>query len=524
MNEFLNYFLFPLFFIGLRFSPRIIFSCSGYTLSFKYVSYIQKNPSFVGILKFIFYQIHKYFLLIVWFLFNRYTMHILNIAGKITPRPMWKYCEKNILSKPDGAMFLISFFDLTTIYTRDGNKRIDQTLIDYFWLPFNEIFFFIVGIIIVSFGYNFRIKIDYLILILIPLILAGKMVFSYLTLTFEGEKYYATLYYYLFDYGKFMLHPLFNLPYYLIGMYFGLINYSVQKGITSIYKSKENKTSFNLKNIRNISNETLENDKEKDIEASKNEFEEEKEIRDEIKRMPFLKSGVRILEWIRRKKGKIYAIYGIIIGIFILFLVYSHYLFFYVIIREKYDYLKKILKNLDKNIDPNLDEFEQQGYKDKEYQKMEDLLLLSDYITHGFVNLIYRIDIEILVFLLQTILFILYFKGQNFINDFFCHIFWGVINKSYYSLILVANPLILYIFYQSETRIILNFYNVLLYSIISGCIIFLVGFFAYLFFELPYKRLIHTLCSNYDKEDLDEDEEEDKIREIKDINKEEINE
>ena len=56
---------------------------------------------------------------------------------------MFKYFEKNILSKPEGGMFLISFLDLTNIYTRDVNKRVDQTLIDYFWLPFNETFFYL---------------------------------------------------------------------------------------------------------------------------------------------------------------------------------------------------------------------------------------------------------------------------------------------------------------------------------------------------------------------------------------------
>ena len=118
----------------------------------------------------------------------------------------------------------------------------------------------------------------------------------------------------------------------------------------------------------------------------------------------------------------------------------------------------------------------------------------------------YRIDIEIVVILVQAILFILYFKGQNFVNDFFCHIFWGVLNKPYFSLILVANPLILYIFYQSETRIILNFFNILLYSIIGGCIVFLFGTFVYLFFELPFKRLIHNIFSLEDQEDINDNE------------------
>jgi len=44
-----------------------------------------------------------------------------------------------------------------------------------------------------------------------------------------------------------MLNPLFNLPYYLMGMYFGLINYSVQKGIISLYISGLFKKKFLLK-------------------------------------------------------------------------------------------------------------------------------------------------------------------------------------------------------------------------------------------------------------------------------------
>jgi hypothetical protein len=164
---------------------------------------------------------------------------------------MWTYFEKNILSKPEGGMFLISFLDLTTIYTRDGNKRIDQTLIDYFWLPFNEMLFFVVGVFLISIGYKCKFRIDFVILGMILINIIVKIIFSYVQKTMEGESYYATLYYYLFDYGKFMIHPLFNLPYYLMGMYFGLINYSVQKGITSIEVSNTSQENamINLQNM-----------------------------------------------------------------------------------------------------------------------------------------------------------------------------------------------------------------------------------------------------------------------------------
>ena len=150
MNEFLRYFFYIFFFVGLRYSPRIIFSCSGYTLSYKYVSYIQKNSSVCGIFKFILRQIHKYLLFILFFIFERYSLYLLSNSSNNISRPMWSYFHKNILSKPEGGMFLISFIDLTTIYNTDSNKRIEQTLIDYSWLPFNEIFFFIVGVILLE--------------------------------------------------------------------------------------------------------------------------------------------------------------------------------------------------------------------------------------------------------------------------------------------------------------------------------------------------------------------------------------
>ena len=506
LNEFLKYPFFMLFFIGLRYSPRIIFSCSGYTLSFKYLSYIQKNSSAFGIFKFVIYQIYKYIMLFWFFLFQRYSLFLLSTSGEIS-RPMYTYFEKNILSKPDGGMFLISFLDLTTIYTRDGNKRIDQTLIDYFWLPFNEMLFFVVGVFLISIGYKCKFRIDILILVLILINIIVKIIFSYLKKTMEGESYYATLYYYLFDYGKFMIHPIFNLPYYLIGMYFGLINYSVQKGITSIEVSNTSQDNAMI-NLQNMFTGENVNTEKKEEEENKTP---QKKIRDELINLPFLKSGVKITIWLKdpRKKIRIIII-GIIMALLLLFFSLSHSIFYSIIIGTKYNSISETLTHL-----PEDEENVDNEALDKEYQKMEDLLLLGDYITNTFVNIIYRIDIELYVLIIQSILFILYFKGQNFINDFFCHIFWGVLNKPYFSLILLANPLILYIFYQSETRIILNFFNVLLYSIISGCITFLFGTFCYLFFELPFKRLIRSFF-NWDEQEVSKDDDEDDIYNNKD--------
>ena len=524
MYDFLKFPLYILFFIGLRYSPRIIFSCSGYTLSFKFISYIQKNDSIFGVVKFILYQIHKYILIFLFFLFTRYSLYI--IMGQVgeNARPMWAYFKRNILNRPGGAEFLISFIDMTAIKRMGGDIRIDQTLIDYFWLPFNEIFFFFIGTILLFIGYKlgikYRFRMDWVLFGLLLINIIGKTIYGYVRKTYEGEDYFATLYYYLFDYGKYMIRPFFNFPYYLIGMFFGFINYSAQKGITSLYKtnSSQDRAMVDLSNMLSGEIETNEEEKnqseKKEIESNEIEV---KEIRDELIKMPFLRSGVSIITWLKNHKDKIIVkIIGIIITILLLFFIFSHLIYYQITIvadyEKYYDTLVKTRNDEDKVEDIN---FLNNTKIDIDYQNMEDLLLLENYITNPFINFMYRIDIELFVLLIQTLLFILYFTGNNFINSFFCHIFWGVINKPYYSIILIANPLMLYMFYQSETKIILNFFNVTLYSIITGALSYLTGIFCYLFFELPYKRLIRHLFSKEEKEEENEDNDGDDIDEYK---------
>ena len=144
--------------------------------------------------------------------------------------------------------------------------------------------------------------------------------FSYFKTTQENESFYSTLYYYLFDYGKFMTTPEFNFPSYLIGMYFGFINYCVQKGIISITvsdlfknttklpvnKIKEEEMDLSINNNNNTNsnnNKSLDEEEEEDDDDDQDnnkkiklDFDEndKNNYRAEIIKMPFLISGVKI--------------------------------------------------------------------------------------------------------------------------------------------------------------------------------------------------------------------------------------
>jgi hypothetical protein len=339
--------------------------------------------------------------------------------------------------------------------------------------------------------------------------------FTYLTKTDKGEKYFPTLYYYLFDYGKYMTTPQFNFPSYLIGMYFGFINYCVQKGIISITvsdffnnttksttnKINEEEMDLSINNNANKSLDEEEEDEEDDDDKDNNKIIKQKfdtndksNYRNEIIEMPFLIAGVKISNWLRNHRVRL-------LRVIMLILVFFALIIHFIVLKIK--------------ISDNIDEANEKRLRGDQTQcsKINSLLTLTDYITDDLINFIFRIDIEIIVFLYHSLSFICYFKGKNFINNFFCHIFWAMFNKSYFSYILVANPIILFIFYQSETKILLNLYNLVLYSLINGIVIFLSASFLYIFFELPYKKLIRFICSNdsYNNE-LEENEKEEETK------------
>ena len=94
--------------------------------------------------------------------------------------------------------------------------------------------FFVFGTAILSIGYKWKIRIDYVILFLLVSIYLAKII-SYFSYS-NAKDYFTTLYFYLFNYGEIILNPLFNLNYYLIGIFYGLVNFSIQKGVT-IYKN-----------------------------------------------------------------------------------------------------------------------------------------------------------------------------------------------------------------------------------------------------------------------------------------------
>ena len=190
--------------------------------------------------KFIAYQGHKMIMFIVIVIVTRFIVYKL-VANSKDNSPMWKLYDVEYLSKTSIWAILLSFTTIPSFCT--GEQFYDEfSILNYFWIVYNEFFFFFLGVVIVFSAYRYKIRIDRLLIVFIPITFAFKLFFYFVI----GGDINPTIYYYYKDYGKYMTTPFFNVPFYLIGMY-----YVVQKGLTYEEAEKEDKN-FLLLSIRNV--------------------------------------------------------------------------------------------------------------------------------------------------------------------------------------------------------------------------------------------------------------------------------
>ena len=524
------FFVIPL--ICLRYSPRIILSCSGYTLIYKYLNFIDQEQSYY-FPKFLLIQSYKYILLIYVVLFMRYFFYYIYAFICMEKRPMLEILNYNL--KENNSNYFIYFFELLLAYIGDYKFENKTNIIQYFYVPLNEIFCFIFGIILFSIGYKFKWRNDIIIIIIILFIFIAKILLVLLYM-YKNKKY-PTLFFYLYDYAAIMLNPIFNLPSFLIGMFFGLINYTIQKGIclyssesySRILSVENDQPSFSInepensneadnlerritidvgckkmeldnlnnksniyenedqENIRSYSHMIVKNPnskrtrKSKKILFSKNITQKSTFIDnelsshdrdgydDKIKEMPFLILPSKVLNFHQQNEGKFY--FKIIIFSLVLFTIsFSCAQYIYV----------GIFSFLD-------------GEKDERKEILEKLSF-QKVITNFSLNLIYTIDIDLVVFMINWGFFIIYSNGLKTadIFDFFNHSIWTFFIKCYYSFIIISTPVILCIFYFSESVIKFSIVNALLFSFINIIIIFLVVIVFYSIYEIPLKKIFKS--------------------------------
>ena len=541
-------------FISLRYSPRIILSCSGYTLIYKFLNFIDEQPRNY-LLKFILRQSYKYLLLIIVVLYMRYSVYYLNIIFDHIKKPMMEILKYNLES--NNPKYFINFFDCLLGYFGDPTFKTKQNIIQYFYVPLNEIFLFLFGVIFISIGYKYKFRNDMIIIIIISLIFVGK-IFIYAFYVIKSNKY-STLYFNLYDYGAIMLNPIFNLPSFLIGMFFGLINYSIQKGINLNTSDSYQKIFTFEKREQAISNfEIDENDENNDIyEKNENEPNYKQELMhrkitmnssiyprptelnnlnnsknvyesqdDKLKiyRLTFKKDANKMDKNLSNNKDleKNFTVESNFLGNTMTFSSNSDYnerikempflslpikfLNFHKLNEGKFYFVLIIIFFILLIILFSCAQFFYVwifATLDKENDDRKDImekLSFKKIIISPSLNFIYIIDIDIVVFMINWGFFILYSKGYKIadIYDFLDNNFWSFFLKCYYSFIILSTPIILCIIYQSETLIKFDLINVILFSFINLVFIIIYVIIFYSMYEIPLKKIFKSFLVKED--------------------------
>jgi hypothetical protein len=226
-------------------------------------------------------------------------------------------------------------------------------------------------------------------------------------------------YFSFFGYALFYNSMIYNYIYYALGIYFGCLNYVIQKRYSYYECDRQQKT--------------------------------------------YLLGFTRLLKIIKKKSKLLFYVLGIVFLILIIIFTFDQYLLF------KYNVLFTDYEEIRRPLYP---------------------ILINKFYNDVFISIVMMIDTDIVVLLVNLMALFFYLKGNNYIYDFLNLDFWSIFNKIYFSFILLINPVILYTFYITETRINFNMGNVYLYSFAIGILLFSLVILVYAILELPYKKVI----------------------------------
>lgn len=363
------------------------------------------------LMKFIALRFHKY-LIFVWNVcFFSYSFYFCVGWLNSSLSPMWTYFDSTYLN-----IFRETLHQTLLLYDVMANYKD--------WNPFSmaivELLFFFITTIVLFFGFKKKIGLNWISMLLVFTVsMTLKLVF-YVTLHLESKdapkcsecKYHGVVYNSLFFFddinGFIQFHPFFFLPSYLIGCFFGMLNYIQQKSLNDLTIKQSG--------------------------------------------IKYLGSFFKVHSFFKdRKKTCCFWI-----SFIFLIVVFTATVMWFYIVNLFMPNTKHALENL-------------------------------------AVNIIMLFDAEVYVFTVFMIFYMLSFYSSNFLISFFSHDYWGLISRTYYMFLLNVCPTIFFVFYQSESRIKIGVFNIVFFFLFIIILVSSSNMFLYIIQELPVKKLSKLL-------------------------------
>ena len=133
-----------------------------------------------------------------------------------------------------------------------------------------------------------------------------------------------------------------------------------------------------------------------------------------------------------------------------------------------------------------------------------------------FFLIISSIDVDFFIYLFHFFMISCYISGRNSIFKLFNANMWSQYSKLYFWVIIFTPLINYYIIYKTETQLNLSFLIVLIYGAICGANLYVISLLFFVIIEMPYKRLIklyfniHSILNKSNEDDDDDNEKEDK--------------
>ena len=454
---------FSIFYIGIKYAPKLLLCSSGFSLFFKFLCFLdgkivsqkdlnrQKNDNYINgqeiqniknntssffssnssfqkfnkngkynvvnnlisfklVINFIILQFHKYIIYLLVICFVLYSLDwMASTFG--TSGPMWQFFYNNLIISAKNIKYLIPLIIGYKSYLIPGLSPEKENILHYFYLVFQEIIYFLITTIIIFIGFKKNLRIDIFFKIVFISLIVFRIIYYFFYVGLDDKDYFGYN-----KFGQFYNSMIYDYSFYIIGIHYGMINYVIQKGNSINVCNKQNKC--------------------------------------------FLINSLKILSPFKNRNKRKLRIISIISTILIIVNIFIQQIIMHII---------RFLKS-------------------NELQKNLEL-----YKRDFFSQIIMLFDSDIFVISLNALALSLYLKGNNLINDILCHSLWCVFNRFYFSYILLINPIILYFLYNIESTIVFNTWNCIFYSFICGFFVYFSTVIIYTTFELPLKKLIRFL-------------------------------
>ena len=127
----------------------------------------------------------------------------------------------------------------------------------------------------------------------------------------------------------------------------------------------------------------------------------------------------------------------------------------------------------------------------------------KDFFLNPIFNLIGLIDSDISVVFYFLCIILLLLSGDNIILNFLRHKYWGIFSRTYWTFLLCLHICSCFIFYLSENRIKLIFYNVIFFSFEMLMVVAIAVSIIFICVEIPLKKINKLFIKNSDEIILD---------------------